>query len=768
MEKKPNKGSNATALEISFGPIEERLTGLLKRGKTRLLESEIYEILNIAGLETPSFLHIYEEKDLRNIDLSAIKSDEVVCKVLSPDLPHRFEIGGVRFLDKNPDDLAEVFSDFKKLAEERGVSFQGMLIAERIECRDTIPYQLLLSFRQDGAFGPVLFLGLGGVGTELYKEAMKNGRALFVDHASSMENIDKLEKRLEQTFFYPVLTGRTRMLPETILDGQKLFKLLGLISRLAQHFSPLNPSVGVTIEELEINPLQVTDSGSLIPLDGIMKISRKKFTPSPPPTHTIQTLLKPSSALIIGASATKMNVGRIILNNLLKEGGIDKEKIILLHPKAESIDGCTAVKSIDEISDPVDMAVFTIPADEKSFELLEGLIRGRKAKTITLISAGFGETEKGKELEERLKLIISEERAGDDGGVAVNGPNCMGIVSRAGGYNTFFLPEYKLPFKSRFGGNCAVISQSGAYIVTLTSNLNRILNPKYMITYGNQIDVSVTDYLIAIKDDPDIDLFCLYLEGLKPFDGYRFIKVAGEIIGMGKAILLYKAGRTEAGAKAVASHTASMAGDFEVMKNILSSTGIIIADTLDEFEDLVKVFSLLFCRNCKGRRVGIYSNAGFECSVAADNLEKLELATFADTTIEKLHRYLPTGIIDIHNPIDATPQTNSINYGKCLEAILEDPNIDCLLAANVAPTPFMENLPASSEHNENILNENSYPNITIRVFRNTTKPMVVSLNSGELYDPAARMMEDAGIPVFRKIDRALRTLEIFVADRTSD
>jgi acyl-CoA synthetase (NDP forming) len=408
------------------------------------------------------------------------------------------------------------------------------------------------------------------------------------------------------------------------------------------------------------------------------------------------------------------------------------------------------------------MTVFTIPADEKAASLLEELIEGEKTASITLISAGFGETDRGRELDRRLRDSIAEVRARAGGGVVVNGPNCMGIVSKPGGYNTFFLPEHKLPFRGAFGERCAIISQSGAYLVTLVSNLDRIINPKYMITYGNQVDVSATDYLLALKDDPGIDLFCLYLEGLKSLDGERFLAAAREIVAAGKDIILYKAGRTEAGATAVASHTASMAGNYEVMERILLDAGVIMLDSLDEVEDVIKVFVLLGGRRAAGSRVGIFSNAGFECSVAADTLGALELARFSEKTVAGLRAALPTDIIDVHNPVDATPLTNAVNYGKCLETILADDGVDCLMAANVAPTPFMENLAAGEGHTEDIRHESSYPNVTIRVFKGTAKPMVACLNSGRLYDPAVQMIEDAGVPCFRKIDRAMRALDLFV------
>jgi acyl-CoA synthetase (NDP forming) len=144
-------------------------------------------------------------------------------------------------------------------------------------------------------------------------------------------------------------------------------------------------------------------------------------------------------------------------------------------------------------------------------------------------------------------------------------------------------------------------------------------------------------------------------------------------------------------------------------------------------------------------------------------LDTLELARFSDATVQRLRETLPTDIIDVHNPVDATPLTNAVNYGRCLEAILADEGVDCLMAANVAPTPFMENLASGEGHGEDILHENSYPNVTIRVFRSSQKPMVACLNSGKLYDASVQMIEEAGIPCFRKIDRAMRALDLFVS-----
>jgi acyl-CoA synthetase (NDP forming) len=750
-------------LDTKSKAIEETLIKALEEERYHLLEHEIYGILSLVGFRVPRSLFVAHAKEIGSLDLDALPGDEVVCKLISPALPHRSEYGGIRFERRSRKALETAFKEFSRIAEKARIELSGMMIAERIEGKDCIPHQLLVSLRQDPSFGPVVFCGLGGVGTEIYQKSLTREKGLMIRAAADIRDRQGTERSLEKTFFYPVIGGKTRISQAPLVDTDAIHGALAALAKLGELFSPLSKTSPVTIEELEVNPLQIASDGQLVPLDAMMRISRAKEDFAPPHQQGIMRLLQPRSALIVGASANKVNVGRIILRNLIKGGGVPKERIYLLHPEAEAIDGCTVFRSVAEIPEKVDMTVFTIPADEKAAVLLEELIEGEKTASITLISGGFGETKKGHELDRRLRASIRTARAREGGGVVVNGPNCMGIVSKPGRYNTFFLPEYKLPFRGAFGERSAVISQSGAYLVTLISNLDRIINPKYMITYGNQVDVTATDYLITLKDDPDIDLFCLYLEGLKAFDGVRFLAVAREIVRSGRNIILYKAGKTEAGATAVASHTASMAGNFEVMYQILLEAGVIIPGTLDEVEDAIKVFVLLADKRVSGSRVGIFSNAGFECSVAADMLGALELARFSDATVQRLRETLPTDLIDVHNPVDATPLTNAVNYGRCLEAILADDGVDCLMAANVAPTPFMENLASGEGHGEDILHENSYPNVTIRVFRNSSKPMVACLNSGSLYDASVQMIEDAGIPCFRKIDRAMRALDLFVS-----
>ncbi|MBU8922971.1 MAG: acetate--CoA ligase family protein [Bacteroidales bacterium] len=739
---------------------DDLLHSILESGRRFIYEHEAYSILDTAGFHTPRTSFYTKISQIPDSGAPDMPGDRVVCKLISPEMPHRSEFGGIVVIPNSKAAMDSTFDSFSNICDENDFTLAGMMVAELLEIDDHVPHQLLFTLKQDPSLGPVIIAGLGGLGTEVWKAGLREGAALFIRSAEKVLDRDSTLKALEKTFFYPLITGGTRVSRKPMIKPEKIFSALEAIARLALDFSLTSKTSRVTIDELEINPIQITGDGRLVPLDSLMRISEKRTTGIHPPQEKIDSLLHPENMLLIGASADRMNMGRIILRNLLSTGKIEKEKIFLLHPSATEIEGCVAFELIDDLPDKIDLAVFTIPASERSVGMIEKIITEDKTESMILISGGFDETSGGRHLSERIRTALDNARNAGKGPV-LNGPNCMGIVSGPGGYNTFFLPDYKLSPGGSFGEKTAVVSQSGAWLVTLLSALD-LYDPRYMITVGNQIDLTITDYLIKLREDEKIDVFILYIEGFKEGDGERFLKVAGEIASSGKKVLVYKSGRTPAGAQAAASHTAAMATDHELFTRLMEDAGIYEADTLEDVEDAVKVFTLLDGIRVAGRNVGISSDAGFECSVAGDRLYSLRLARFSEKTIEVLSEHLPSGIIDVQNPVDATPAITTEEYGKCVEAILEDDNTDCAVISNVAATSTQENLPAGPEHDEDITNPDSHPNTLIRIFKKYDKPVVFCMNEGSIYDPAVRMMEEAGLPVFRKIDRAIRALELFV------
>ena len=753
-------------VDYDFTRIDEVLDAARADGRDTLTEHEVYQLLDAIKFARPQSIFVPIDK-VETGELGAglpqLKAKTVVAKVMSPDVLHKTDVGGLAFVANDAEKLRpkvqQIVQNVKKAMPS--ASIKGVMITELVDYPTELGRELILSFRQDDAFGPVVSFGLGGIDTENFAKWMQTGRsvssrsALFLDRA-------EIVRMVEGTVAGEKLLKPGRGMTEAILSKDKLTEAVRSLSELACEFSALSDERRFTIEECELNPVVVTRRGELVAVDALLKFSTRKVRRTRRPIHKIKKLLEPKSALVIGVSASSMNVGRIILRNLIEGGGVPKEKIYIIHPRENEIDGCKCFPNIAELPEQVDMTVVTIPAGDTCVNMMIELIEREKTHSITLISSGFGETKEGKGLEERLIEAIDKGHEHEDGGTVVNGGNCLGIVSLPGKYNTFFLPKYKLPFTPAGAENTASISQSGAYLVTQASNLDGIINPRYSISFGNQIDLTAGDYLAYLMQDEGISLYSVYLEGFKPLDGIGFFEACQDIKKSGREVLVYKAGRRAEGAMAAASHTAAMVGDYALNRDVLRQAGAIVVETLDGFFDYFKTFTLLAAKKVTGRNVGIISNAGFEATAAADNLTDLALAKLSPKTLADLKRLLPPGIVTAKNPIDTTPIANTEAFEHISRALLNDENVQCAVISIVCPTPFLENLERSDAHKEDISRETSLPNRMIRVFRDTDKPVVFAVDSGPLYDPFVAMMERAGLPCFRKIDRAVRALSHFV------
>jgi acyl-CoA synthetase (NDP forming) len=276
------------------------------------------------------------------------------------------------------------------------------------------------------------------------------------------------------------------------------------------------------------------------------------------------------------------------------------------------------------------------------------------------------------------------------------------------------------------------------------------------------MDVTVSDYLAYLEGDPGARVFSVYLEGFQRGDGARFLEAVRRIAGSGRPVLLYKAGRTREGSAAAASHTASAVGDYEVCEELARAAGAIVAGSLDQFEDDALAFTLLDGRAAAGRRVAVLSNAGFEATAAADALFGMELAGLEGATRERLAALLPPGIVDVHNPVDATPVTPTAKYVAIARALAEDPGVDALVVAGVPATPFLDTLGRAEGHREDAAGEKGLATLLAAFFRSTAKPVVFSVDSGALYDPLVAAMRRSGLPTFRRVDRATRALARFI------
>ena len=611
-------------------------------GRTVLLEAEVYALLSGAGIAVPRHRQVAAPDAIDEGTSAALGSDEAVVKIASPDLLHKSDVAGVRFCRNEPKALREAAAAVLQAAREAAPAarLEGVLVAERVRFRAGPGRELLAAFRHDPAFGPVVVIGAGGLDSEALLAALRPGPARAMFAARGLQ-ADAVRRGLRPTLVYRALTGRLRSGSGTETDDGALVELVLALARLAERWAGFEPPDGLGLAELELNPVVAAEDGRLIALDGLARRHRPEPLPPPRPVGELKRLLRPQSAVVVGASAESENPGRLILKNLVAGGGIPRDRIWAIHPRAREIDGCRAFASLGALPEAADLAIVSVAADRGADAVVREIVEGRRARTITLIAGGFAETEGGRAAEARIREALAESHRAPDGGVLLNGGNCLGIVSEPGGYNTFFIPKQKLPLRPAPGRGLASVSQSGAYLVSQISNLDGVVAPRYAISFGNQMDVTVSDYLAYLEGDPEVKVVAVYLEGFQRGDGQAFLEAVRRLTGAGRPVLLYKAGRTREGSAAASSHTAAAVGDYEVCEELARAAGAVVASSLDTFEDDVATCTLLHDRVRAGCRVAVLSNAGFEATAAADALSGLELASLGRETRERLASLLP-------------------------------------------------------------------------------------------------------------------------------
>jgi acyl-CoA synthetase (NDP forming) len=195
---------------------------------------------------------------------------------------------------------------------------------------------------------------------------------------------------------------------------------------------------------------------------------------------------------------------------------------------------------------------------------------------------------------------------------------------------------------------------------------------------------------------------------------------------------------------------------------LAQAAGVVIADTVQEFDDLLATFARLRGRAPTGRRLAAVTNAGFECVAIGDNLGSLELVDFEGRTADRIAQVLARqridGVVDLHDPLDLTPIAGAAAYEDIVRAILDDDGIDLALVGVVPLTDELETLVADASHDEDVGAPDGIVARLVRLWATSDKPWVVVVDAGPLYDPLCRLLEDGGLPTFRTVDVAVRTL----------
>ena len=342
-------------------------------------------------------------------------------------------------------------------------------------------------------------------------------------------------------------------------------------------------------------------------------------------------------------------------------------RIYPVNPKATEIMGLKAYPKVSSIPEPVDLVVVSVPARALP-EVLEDCVAAN-AKNIHVFTAGFEETgeEEAKELGNRVREIALR------GGLRIIGPNCMGLYVPEAGIGSFDrLPKESGPvsFVSQSGGHCNWFSH---YAPDYGIRFSKA------ISFGNAYVLDSTDYLEYLAVDPQTDIICMYLEGVK--DGRKLLRQVREINQV-KPVILWKAGLTESGARAVASHTASLAGQEAIWRGFFAQTGAVPVFSLEEMAEITMTF--LYVKPPRGKRVAVFGLGGGASVASADvcNREGLEVPTLTQETQDELKKFISLAGASIKNPLDTGLIFRDMSLlEREMELVAADPLIDMLIVS---------------------------------------------------------------------------------------
>ena len=365
---------------------------------------------------------------------------------------------------------------------------------------------------------------------------------------------------------------------------------------------------------------------------------------------------------------------------------------------------------------------------------------------------------KDRDVEDRLLSICTTA------GMRLVGPNCLGILytgdAGAPGINTFFIPEEKFSIDLEREKNVAILSQSGALGITEIYNLRGAISPKVIVSYGNQLDVDPSDLMRYFQKDSTVDVIGLYIEGFKPGAGRKFFNTTA---GSKKPIVVYKAGRTEEGRRAAQSHTASIAGEYEVARAAMKQAGLIVADSMIDHGDFIKTFALLHDFEVQGNRVAVIANAGYEKTYAADHLGDLVPADLDGETLHRLREIIPP-YATADPLLDLTAMASDEMFEQCIETFLSSPQVDVLCISIVPHAVVIHTTDREIEtYKENIAAR------IVNLVHRYRKPAAVSVNvvSGgdAAYNRFGQLLDSGGVPTFLTAERAMVCLNEFIRYR---
>lgn len=441
-------------------------------------------------------------------------------------------------------------------------------------------------------------------------------------------------------------------------------------------------------------------------------------------SHPLEALYKPKSIAVVGASSNPDKLGYVLLKNVIDYGF--SGDLFPINPGGCEILGLATKSSLREIGKPVDLVLISIPGSRVPRVVEEAGECG--CKSAVILSSGFGES--GGEGQVAQDAII---RVCQTTGLRVLGPNCMGIYNNTDNLNgTYF---WELP---RIKGNVSFISQSGAFGGVMFNEIRaREMGVSKFFSIGNQADITHADLLEALVTDEGTRVIGLFIEAVK--DGGRFLQALSKIT-KDRPVVAFKGGRSEAGIRAAASHTGSLAGDYAVYKAALQEVGAIVVEESEEFFDALMALSRQ--KPPQGNRVAILTISGGPCVVAGDLCESLgiEVPLLSEETQKGILELTPPFAAP-KNPVDMTPQMNPAHYEACVDLVAGLKDIDGVIAINVG------------------LDRTEYANAFIKAAQKYDKPITsFTIDTPQL----SGLFKAAGIPIYPTPERAVKAYQALV------
>lgn len=624
----------------------------------------------------------------------------VVMKIVSRDILHKTDAGGVIVGVETAEDARAAYDTiianakrYKPDADISGVQVQQMVPAGQ---------EVIIGAVTDGSFGKLVAFGLGGVLVEVLKDI--TFRLAPVDRGEALSMLDGIQAA-------EMLKG--------VRGGEPVNReaLADMIVRVSQLISD-HPE----ISELDLNPVFATKDGA-IAADVRIVLDHDRPEPRHRPSReeivtAMNKVMRPRAVAVIGASNEQGKIGNSVMRNLI-DGGYNGD-IYPIHPKASDILGYKAYKSVKDVPGEIDTAVFAIPA-----RLVAGALTECGEKGIpgaVLIPSGFAEAG-APELQEEIVRI------GRKYNIRMMGPNIYGFYYTPDNLCATFCTAYDVK------GSAALSSQSGGIGMAIIGfSRSAKMGVSAIVGLGNKSDIDEDDLLTFFEQDENTKIIAQHCEDLK--DGRAFAEVARRV-SKTKPVVVLKAGRTSAGAKAASSHTGALAGNDRIYEDVFRQSGVIRARSLRQLLEFARGIPVM--PTPKGENVVIITGAGGSGVLLSDACvdNGLNLMSMPDDLDAAFRKFIPP-FGAAGNPVDITGGEPPETYKNTVRLGLEDDRIHSLILGywHTIVTPPMVFARLMVEVKEEM------------AARGIEKPMVASLAGDVEVEEAAEYLYQHGIPAY--------------------